>query len=277
MYVRAPILAANIPVAIKSLNRIPTLARYAHHIINLCALVAAATPHARMPQYVVALLITPLALTAWNSPQTDPPWYTTRESQCGGPRATRADTIDPTYTPGHRNPTRCPTDIPWPPLDHPPGEGKPTYHEKQRAQMCMVHSINNLLGGPYIDPNHVLSYCHAMTRHMSTNRLTAASAIWGHAHNPNTGNFTTLVLNHYLRYNVRVRDIHYAHYAHYIDQHQNHHQQKRPIRGFLKKSSATRATLGLHSAHGQSRDRSKTAANTLVYHRLRSRRPPADR
>ncbi|GLC61481.1 hypothetical protein PLESTB_001761100 [Pleodorina starrii] len=95
----------------------------------------------------------------------------------------------------------APNPIPWP-LPRPSINGSgPIHHEQQRRQFCQVHALNNLIGGHYLNPEHVLEYCIRLDDHLqATNH--PSRALWRETFNRHTGAFTTLAINHYLRYNV---------------------------------------------------------------------------
>ena len=58
--------------------------------------------------------------------------------------------------------------VEWPPT---PGMHPPAYHERQTAQFCQIHAINNLLGKHMIHPHRVLQYCKDTYRTTSSERL----------------------------------------------------------------------------------------------------------
>jgi hypothetical protein len=70
----------------------------------------------------------------------------------------------------------------------------------------MVHASNDLMGGPHIDPDHVLGYCRTMSVHLEEIGKPGEAKLWQSAFNPRTGFFCTITINHYLRYAIAVKN-----------------------------------------------------------------------
>ncbi|GIL62848.1 hypothetical protein Vafri_16910 [Volvox africanus] len=204
----APILASNIPAVIAGLPIVPNITPHANLVISICTVVGTAMPTGAGTQSMIPSIVTPLTVAVvWNrqtrinqqTANTTKPDHTTHP-QCAGPQEPAGN-----YPHYLQTPIPTPQKITWPPTkqrDH----TKPLYHEKQQAQMCMIHAINNLLGGPAIDPWNVLNYCRAMLTHMKENNLNDAATLWRAAHDPHTGYYSTLTINHYLRYAITAHN-----------------------------------------------------------------------
>jgi len=207
----APILATNIPAIDKGLKSIPELREHARWLINICLIAGLTIPQTTLFGAVMTLIVTPITIASWNgdfAPEITRRPGETESTHYAGPQEETTQTERP-----HTN-TRAwlltgsgtpPKQVTWPITTTPHTSDDTLYHEQQQKELCMIHAINNLLGGPYIDPQHVLQYCRTMLQHMVDRDLHNAAATWRLTHNQNTGNFSTLAINPYLRYNVPVR------------------------------------------------------------------------
>ncbi len=117
--------------------------------------------------------------------------------------------------------------IQWPPAAT---QQPPVYHEKQEAQFCQVHAINNLLGTRLIHPRTVLKYCNDVHSQLKANQNHRDTAtLWSSAYNPRLGNFNTMLVNHYLRYNERRRTQRFMSTPRQCSLRLHHHQRQHSV------------------------------------------------
>lgn len=111
--------------------------------------------------------------------------------------------LPPSPTAGTGGAYAQPGAVTWPPTAPTRRRGNDDHFEPQDRGMCQLHGINHLLNMPALHAADVLAYCTRM-RDQCTARLGTAGYWGAGGFDPLLGNFTTALINHYLRNNVRV-------------------------------------------------------------------------